>query len=276
MDDQEIIKAHYNSRANKSVTERQNTRNINIRNANNFIKTCLINKYIRRGDKVLDLGIGKGGDFRKYEKAGVSEIYGLDIANRSILDATARAREGQYGFKIILKTKDAFGTEFKLKRAFDVVSAQFSFHYSFQSESTLDTTLKNIDSHLNYDGYLIFTTLDKNEILRRKRENKLKNSYYQIEFKGPESTEIYGNAYYYTLVDSVDDCIEYLVDMDELVRKLNGYGFVLVENKSFGKFKALERSNNSGSYRKIANRPLDEEEESVFNLHIVVVFQKRK
>lgn len=276
MEDQEIIKSHYNIRANKSMRERRNTKNINIRNANNFIKSCLIRKYVKRDDSVLDLGIGKGGDFHKYKNVHIRELYGIDIADRSILDATERVREGQYPFKITLKTKDAFAREFRLKKSFDVVSSQFAFHYAFSSEQVLDTTLKNINTHMNYGGYLILTTLDKNEILRRKTSGQLSNTYYRIEFKSSDAGQVYGNAYYYTLVDSVDSCVEYMVDMDELERKMGVIGFKLVERTSFEKFKEMEMAYMCDHSSHMHWTGLNSEEKSVFDLHIVVVFQKIK
>lgn len=270
--DQEKIKSHYNIRPNKSIEERNNTKNINIRNANNSVKALLINKYVKDGDAVLDLGIGKGGDFKKYNAAKISELYGVDIANRSILDAIERAREGMFNFNIILKTKNAFGPDLNLKRVFDVVSSQFAFHYSYVDENTLDNAIKNIDRHLKYNGYLIITTLDKNEILRRKNTGNLENSYYKIAFKDGESDKLYGNAYYYTLVDSVENCVEYLVDINELTRKMDEVGLDLVESTGFREFYERESKMNSD----IRRLRLNNEESSVFDLHIVVVFKKRK
>lgn len=276
MDDQEIIKTHYNSIANRSVRERAGTRNINIRNANNFIKSCLIRKYVRRDSTVLDLGIGKGGDFQKYRSAHVRELYGMDIADRSILDATERAREGQYPFKITLKARDVFGRGFELRRSFDVVSSQFAFHYAFASEQTLDTALRNISAHTSCGGYFIFTTLDKDEILGRRQSGRLSNSYYKIEFKGDCADSIYGNAYYYTLVDSVDSCVEYMVDMGELERKMEGAGFRLVEKESFEGFRKKSMAAAGDGPGRMRWHELNPEERSVFDLHIVAAFQKIK
>lgn len=274
MADQEDIKNHYNARANKSVRERKMTRNINIRNAHNFIKSCLINKYVRNGDSVLDLGFGKGGDLQKYRNAGVSVLYGLDIADRSILDAVERARSGNYPFKIVLKTRNTFGEPFDLGRAFDVVSVQFAFHYAFAEKRILETAIKNISNHLRYDGYFIFTTLDKNEILRRRDAGTLANSYYRLEFKESGSSSVYGNTYNYTLVDSLDSCVEYTVDMDELAKIMRASGFRLVECTPFRTFKTAEMAYNSKYYKAMCPRELNAEEQAVFDLHIAVAFQK--
>lgn len=278
MDDKAIIKHHYNSMANKSVEERKKTKNIRIREANNFVKLCLILKYVRERDSVLDIGVGKGGDFHKYRQAMIKELYGLDIANRSILDAIERAREGEFPFKITLKTRDALSREFTLNRAFQVVSSQFCFHYAFADERTLDTAIRNIDSHLQYDGHFIFTTLDRDEILRRRLAGALSNRYYKIEFKLDDNEENgaspYGQAYYYTLVDSVSSCIEYLVDIPTLQKKFADYGFVLVEKTSFREFRETESARTPQLQKKSDSISMSAEEEAVFDLHIVVAFRK--
>ena len=275
-DDIEAIKKHYNGISNKSIEERENTRNINIRKMNNFIKTCLIKKFIVNNDRVLDIGIGKGGDLSKYKNVGVNELYGIDIANKSILDAIKRFREGDYRFKASLKTKNGYSNVFDLHRTFDVVSIQFSFHYAFSSEATFDIAIQNISNHLKYDGYFIITIPCKNEILRRKKIGKLSNFYYKIEFIDPNSEDLYGNGYYYSLIDSVEECIEYLVDMNELQRKMEIKGFELIENTPFEDFFNMEMQYNLKSYNNISYIHLNSDEHEVFNLHNIVVFKKLK
>lgn len=274
MDDREQIRKHYNQIPNRSINERRNLRNLTVRNTNNFIKQCLIKKYVQRLDIILDLGIGKGGDFRKYDHLGIREVYGLDIANRSILDALERAREGRYKFHITLKVKDCFSTEFDLKKKFDVVTAQFSFHYCFAKEKYLDTTLSNIDRHLKPGGYFIMTIPSKREILKRLERNRLSNELFKIEFKNKDSKEIFGNAYYYTLVDSVNDCVEYLVDIDVLKEKTSKKGWILVEETPFQRFYEDSSSLYGDLFSKLVRREPTPTDMEVITLHDVVVFKK--
>ena len=76
--EKEEIKQHYNRLKNDPNTKQKNT-TINIRRINNYIKTCLLLKYVAKNDTVLDLGCGKGGDLLKYQKIGIKEYYGIDI-----------------------------------------------------------------------------------------------------------------------------------------------------------------------------------------------------
>lgn len=276
MDDKEHIKKHYNNTKNISNYERRNTKNINIRNANNAIKFGLIIKYIKMDDTVLDLGVGKGGDFHKYNQAKIKELYGIDIANRSILDAIVRMRDVyQFPFKLRLKVKDAFGEHFDLKRKFDVVSCQLAFHYAFVCKNTFQNAIANINRHMKVNGYFIFTTLSKKVLMERKRNGKLKNNYHEIVFKHPEKSNlIFGNSYYFSLVDSIYNCIEYIVDIDELILEFKKYNIELVEIISFSDvLKNDDYLNIIGSkidYIKILNK----EEREVFSLHDLVVFKK--
>ncbi len=276
-EDKVQIKKHYNSRESKPMEERKKGELFNLRCANNAIKYALIMKYVRENDIVLDIGVGKGGDLHKYQMAKIKELYGVDIANRSILDAIERARDNKFSYICRLKTQDAFGELFDLKRKFDIVSSQFTYHYSFLSEKTFMIGLQNISNHLKPGGYFILTTLSKSEILSRKNKGKLKNKYFSIEFKDENSRSIFGNSYYFTLKDCINKCVEYLVDIDELKRVLNDFGFRLIEIIPFGKV-----INENNGYRRylnnkieyINNMSLDEKE--VFNLSDLIVFRKDK
>lgn len=274
MDDRESIKKHYNKIPNKSIQERKHTRNINIRNANNFVKSCLMKKCIYNVDNVLDFGIGKGGDLKKYDSIGVKEVYGVDIANRSILDALRRARDAKLSFKLVLKVKDCFTSPFDLKKKFNVISIQFSFHYCFCKEEYVDITLDNISRHLKNDGRVLITIPSKEEILRRKELGRLSNKFYSINFKNKDSQEIYGNAYFYSLIDSLDECVEYLVDVDVLREKAIKKGLELDFRVNFREFFEENATLYPQIYENIVTKELNREENEVVDLHEILVFKK--
>lgn len=272
--DEDLIKRHYNMRPNRSVHERKYTRNINIRNINNYVKNCLIMEFIRPNDRVLDIGVGKGGDLKKYHNAGVAELYGVDIANRSILDATARARDYNYRMKMIFKTKNGLTAPLQLCRTFDVVSIQFAFHYAFSSAEHLQVAIQNISSHLHSGGYVLITIPSKDEILHRVSSGRASNTYYEIKMKTPVSEALYGNSYLYSLVDSLDRCIEYLVDIPELTKRMEEADMKLVTNTPFPRYIDKQRIHREGIYRRMCRRELNNEEWDVVSLHNVIVFRK--
>ncbi|KAL0306432.1 UNVERIFIED_CONTAM: cap guanine-N7 methyltransferase 1 [Sesamum radiatum] len=74
---------HYSSRTNQTLEEREASPIIHLKKLNNWIKSVLIQLYTKKGDAVLDLACGKGGDLIKWDKAKIGYYVGIDIANGS-------------------------------------------------------------------------------------------------------------------------------------------------------------------------------------------------
>lgn len=72
-----------NARPNIDRAARRDSPIIGLKNFNNWVKSVLIAKFVRRnvprsqGPKVLDLGCGKGGDLQKWSKAQTSNYVGI-------------------------------------------------------------------------------------------------------------------------------------------------------------------------------------------------------
>ncbi|KAM3711732.1 hypothetical protein ACB098_01G131500 [Castanea mollissima] len=84
------VAEHYSARTNQTLEEREASPIIHLKKFNNWIKSVLIQLYARRGDAVLDLACGKGGDLIKWDKAKVGYYVGVDIAEGSIEDCRTR------------------------------------------------------------------------------------------------------------------------------------------------------------------------------------------
>ncbi|ADM12360.1 mRNA capping enzyme [Encephalitozoon intestinalis ATCC 50506] len=271
----EEIRRHYNNIREKGKEGRQKSKAINIRNTNNFIKSCLIRLYTKKGDSVLDLGCGKGGDLLKYENANISEYYGIDIAEVSINDARIRAKNMKRRFKASFKAQDAYGQEIDLGKQFDVVSSQFSFHYAFSSSETLSISVGNVARHLKPGGYFIMTIPSRDVILRRYEQDRMSNEFYKIEIDRKESIPKEDiKEYRFTLVDSVNNCIEYFVDFPTMVSEFKKLGVVLVERKGFIDFLEEESKKNLELFRRMKVKCLEKGELEVVGIYEVIVFQK--
>nr|XP_033508773.1 mRNA cap guanine-N7 methyltransferase-like isoform X2 [Nicotiana tomentosiformis] len=72
---------HYSARTNQTLKEREASPIIHLRKLNNWINNVLIQLYAKRGDAVLDLPCGKGGDLIKWDKAKIVYYVGIDIAD---------------------------------------------------------------------------------------------------------------------------------------------------------------------------------------------------
>lgn len=165
-----------------------------MRNFSNWIKSMLIREYIdkRRKDKpedstfhVLDLGAGKSGDLQKWKLGNISYLICADIAGTSLKHAEQRYRELKKRHRRQREPGHLFEAEFieadcirvRLKELFkcenmtlDLVSCQFALHCSFESLPQARCILRNAAKRLVPGGYLIGTTPDANDIVRRLRK----------------------------------------------------------------------------------------------------------
>tara|TARA_Y100001935_G_scaffold64543_1_gene54231 strand:+ start:21 stop:3236 length:3216 start_codon:yes stop_codon:yes gene_type:complete len=64
-----------------------------LRNYHNWLKNMLITKISRRGDTLIDLAVGKGGDISKWTTANLKFVFGIDYSRDNIenrLDGACR------------------------------------------------------------------------------------------------------------------------------------------------------------------------------------------
>ncbi|XP_055812659.1 mRNA cap guanine-N7 methyltransferase 1-like isoform X2 [Solanum dulcamara] len=187
---------HYSARTNQTLEEREASPIIHLKKLNNWIKSVLIQLYTKRGDAVLDLACGKGGDLIKWDKAKIGYYVGIDIADGSIEDCRTRyngeadhhQRRKKFSFPARLLCGDCY--EVRLDRVladdapFDVCSCQFAMHYSWSTEARARRALANISALLRPGGIFIGTMPDANVIVKKYREEGLAfgNSVYWIRF----------------------------------------------------------------------------------------------
>jgi len=176
-----------------------------LRSFNNWVKSCIIQKFSPQAKQtiqeeelgwgeaakepeeikpllVLDIGCGKGGDLRKWEKApqAVGLYVGLDPADQSVEQAHDRYKTMWRGrrprFDARFAVKDCFGewigdvpivrevgidpTPNTMNRwgkggGFDIVTMMFTMHYSFESQEKVEMMLRNVAGSLKKGGRLI-------------------------------------------------------------------------------------------------------------------------
>ncbi|KAL7582232.1 mRNA cap guanine-N7 methyltransferase 1 isoform X1 [Lactuca sativa] len=222
---------HYSARTNQTLEEREASPIIHLKKLNNWIKSVLIQLYAKRGDAVLDLACGKGGDLIKWDKAKIGYYVGIDIADGSIEDCRTRyngdadhhQRRKKFTFPARLLSGDCF--EVQLDKAladdapFDLCSCQFAMHYSWSTEARARRALANVSSLLRPGGIFIGTMPDANVIVKKLRAADglaFGNSVYWIHFddefseKKFKSSTPFGIKYKFHLEDAVD-CPEWIV-----------------------------------------------------------------
>jgi hypothetical protein len=85
----EQVRSHYDLKPEMGKDAREASRIIRLRSYNNWLKATLLQAYLFEGARVLDIGVGKGGDLTKYSMAGIGDLVaaGRSLALAPLADA---------------------------------------------------------------------------------------------------------------------------------------------------------------------------------------------
>lgn len=255
-----IVASHYNKLEEKGRAERSNSRIFHMRNFNNWIKSILINEFLKKvqdtvrlGDpfRVLDMCCGKGGDLLKWEKSSITHIICTDIAEVSIEHCKDRYNKMRHK----PFTAEFFACDSTLQRLrekykdpsieLNLVSCQFAFHYCFESLKQAECMVRNASECLRTGGYFFGTIPDANEIMKRQQAvggTEFGNEIYRIKFLcDTDKPPLFGAKYNFEL-HGVVNCPEFLVHFPLLVKLARKFGLKLVLKERFEDF--FERNKN--------------------------------
>jgi ribA/ribD-fused uncharacterized protein len=148
----------------------------------NKIKFNLYKQTVKKGDTLLELGVGRGGDLNKWKTLHPSKVVGLDISLANIISPIQGSAvryiedkrkhphdylppclflqgdmtvfpllEQEDKYMPILTGKETGSTEylktFEGLDKFDAISCQFALHYSCQSDETFTAFAKNLQKY---------------------------------------------------------------------------------------------------------------------------------
>jgi mRNA (guanine-N7-)-methyltransferase len=239
----EQVAAHYNSRGNQTFKLRKTSPIIEVRKVNNFVKSVLILEFSRRGDFVLDIGGGKGGDLNKWHKAQVDHLVLADVAEGSVKDAVERYNDAfkrgghaKFRFSVTWIAMDCCSpllrTELDRVDFFDVVACQFALHYAFETEERTREFLKNVAHKLRPGGYFIGITTDARVLFDRAQASadlkSFGNSQYEVVFDEEVQNIKNGQRYVFSLEDAVSKVPEYVVDPQVLIANCEALDLELI------------------------------------------------
>lgn len=274
------VQRHYDQKPSTSIEERAKLETVDLKTFNNWIKAALIEAYLPgRGKSVLDLCCGKGGDLRKFLRNKVRAVVGIDISPESIEECNRRydeLRESFLGHFYVGDICKADISNIIGKQKFDLVSCQFAFHYSFESEEKVRTFLKNVANHMYSGSYFIGTIPDANWIIKKLKHAeglKFGNSVYSIEFEQKEEFPLFGLKYIFYMKDSIDYCPEYITHFPTFQRLAQEYGLRLVKKKTFHKYYQELSTTHHASRLKI-NKALTPDEWEAVGLYLIFAFIK--
>jgi len=238
------------SSVEQGMDKREESRILRMRKFNNFIKSILINLYVKEGDSILDLASGKGGDLNKWGVRKVRSVVFSDVAKESVEQSKQRYNERHKGrfsasFHVADLTRVApkeWEPPLPHEMAFDSVSCQFALHYCFESQAQCRRFVKNAAQRLKPGGFFFGCTPWSEEIIRRyrlakkKNSNEFGNAIYKIRFEEmAEEIPTFGAKYHFKLEEQVD-IAEFLVYFPVLEMICKEQGLKLILRKPFRDF----------------------------------------
>ncbi|CAD5210985.1 unnamed protein product [Bursaphelenchus xylophilus] len=251
---------HYNAIPNKTTEDRRSSKIIHLRNYNNWMKSMLIARFIKRLNKkgierpsVLDLCCGKGGDLSKWKVSNIKEIVMTDVAAVSVehakdryketIDRMRNERRDPFNAQFVVADagKECLADKYEPKeRLFDLASCMFALHYQFADEKRARKMIENITERLRPGGYFIGILTDPDQIINLVRnkgaDNKYKNEVCSVTFenfdvhKEESKIPLFGAKLYFAL-DEVVNCPEYFAKFALLKQMMKENGMELVYTK---------------------------------------------
>lgn len=281
-----LVQLHYNARENQRPEERFQSRIATVRSYNNWVKSILISQHCSRGDIILDICGGKGGDVTKWNLAGISHLVLADIAEKSVQHAMDRYNKirPQFTASFVCSNCHLPGLQRELEKLdyeFDLVSCQFALHYAFESQKQAEQLLSNVSCKLRPGGVFIGTIPSANRIVERVRSSpdkiKFGNEYYSVEFEETEKFPTFGAKYTFNLEDAVEGVPEFLVHFETLTDLAKKFNLKLEQKSNFSDFFSSAKPDKLELLTRMRHgdkSPIAKEFWEIINLYNAFVFRK--
>lgn len=295
----------YYQESNQTKYNRKNAIDINMRKFHNEIKSQLISFQSKGKKFLLDLAVGKGGDYYKWKKAGFDVVLGIDISKKSLDEFKKRIPKNNKmdiyivhgdSSKDILSGKCALDNESSIvlnnffkkypNVRFDKIVCNFAIHYMFMDQDNrsgkerISTLFKNVKKLINFDGTFVGTFISGKKIdkINKKIIAKKNNQ----EFYRIDKVEPYFNKPKKIL--SYSDVFKSKFIHNQITINRTGWNTQIPENVVYdsvlnlvAKFNGLERVDNFKSFEKYYqnNFQLSNDEKKISFLHKTFIFKKK-
>lgn len=130
-----------------------------LRREHNQAKRDLIKSLCGRGDRVLDVGCGRGGDLHKWKSARV-RLWAVDPDPESVREAKDRAQN--MNWDVDISVGDILTAPLG---PFDIVCYNFSLQYIFASEFLLEKSLEALRDRVKVGGVFLGVVPDSTKIM---------------------------------------------------------------------------------------------------------------
>ncbi len=132
-----------------------------VRKFHNFSKRTLIQNVAKKGQYILDVGCGFGGDLKKWSDCGVF-LDACDPLQESLVEAKSRAKTLGLSDTVRFFHGDILACP---ERVYDVICYNFSLHYIFQSRDLFFKSIRAIRARLRKGCLLVGYIPDSESIL---------------------------------------------------------------------------------------------------------------
>lgn len=198
-------------------------------------KLQLIRQEVAPQSRILDIGIGRGGDISKWNQP--KHVYGIDVDRSNLEEFERRSKKSGNRDTFTIAEIGGEDTEYVMGLIGDepvnVTASFFSLSFFFKSKAKLDALLDTIDKSLAKGGKFIGTTADGERMGDRLDwgDRVVDNAYVRMEASDRLSkTRTFGNEVKINFKDAdaiVKEQTEYLVMFAYFQERLEKMGFVL-------------------------------------------------
>ena len=253
----------------------RNTKESEVYRVNNLVKRNLYDKYLKKGDVIMEMSGGRGGDLIKILRRQPKKIVLVDIDEGALKEARKRwegfsaKNRGNTEIEFVQMNllKPDINKLKKVVKEVDMISCQFAFHYFMENKGSVENILEVVKTFLKKGGYFFYTGYDGEIIFDKlKTQDKL---VYKDKYGGvlAEIEKKYKDKMMKPYGQEIDVYVEkiglkhpeYLVNDKYVVKEL-GKDFKMVENEVFN--------------WKIWRGELGKDEKAYIELHRYVVFKR--
>lgn len=182
----------------------------------------------RASSRLLDIGVGRGGDVRKWVDLGVGFVKGYDVSSTELKEARRRAKS--YDLPCKFETTKNLGkkTWQDADGPFQAASCMFALNYFFDDETTARNLLSFVYDNLVPGGAFFGVVCDASRVNEVLMDGTPIGDGVQLVAKWSGMPGPFGAAYTLSIEDTVVDSeslVEYLVYEDVLHALARSVGF---------------------------------------------------
>jgi ubiquinone/menaquinone biosynthesis C-methylase UbiE len=200
-----------------------------LRKHHNNEKRALIEKCTKKGDSILDVGCGFGGDLQKWRNVGAN-INMCEPSAEALEEAKTRAKNMK--MRVNFYHGDIHACP---NRKYDIVCYNFSLHYIFQTRELFTSTLHEIKKRMKPGGIFMGIIPDSEKIIFKTPYIDQDGNFFKMK---ESSNGNFGEKLFVHLIDTPyyadGPKSEPVAHKDLLVTQLENMGFYLVSWEGLG------------------------------------------